>query len=119
METHWRIRMLGGLRAEYGEKAITRFNTQKTAALLAYLAYHSDQPHSREMLVDLLWPDEEPEAGRHNFRTALHWLRRSLEPEGIPAGSVVLADRLMAQLNPETVTTDAAEFKDGAQSWLS
>ena len=34
----WRIDLLGGLRASRGNQIVTRFDTRKTAALLAYLA---------------------------------------------------------------------------------
>ena len=40
MESAWRIDLFGGLSATHGERVVTRFRTQKTAALLAYLAYH-------------------------------------------------------------------------------
>ena len=38
MDPRWRIELFGGLRAHLGEREIHRFRTQKTAALLAYLA---------------------------------------------------------------------------------
>jgi DNA-binding SARP family transcriptional activator len=40
METQWRIELLGGLRATRGDQDISRFRSQKTGALVAYLAYH-------------------------------------------------------------------------------
>ncbi len=45
-----RIELFGGLRIVRGESTLTRFPTHKTAALLAYLAYHSDRAHPRESL---------------------------------------------------------------------
>src|SRR5438093_533531 len=47
MYTRSKVELLGGLRIEQGAEAaprvITRFRTQKTAALLAYLAYDRDR----------------------------------------------------------------------------
>ena len=40
MNAQWRIELFGGLRAEYPSREVTRFSTQKTAVLLAYLAHH-------------------------------------------------------------------------------
>jgi DNA-binding SARP family transcriptional activator len=54
MDTPWRIEMLGWLRASQGDRLLTRFRSQQTGALLAYLAYHPDRPHPRELLVELL-----------------------------------------------------------------
>src|SRR5205823_10337922 len=90
----WRIELLGSLRAISGSVTVARFRTQKTAVLLAYLACHPHRSHSREALIELLWPDEEEEAGRHNLRNALSALRRQLERPGLPAEQVLLADRL-------------------------
>lgn len=64
MDARCRIELFGELRVVQGERIITRFNTQKTASLLAYLAYHLDRAHPREALIEMLWPDNEPEKGR-------------------------------------------------------
>src|SRR5206468_2260594 len=62
-------------------------------------------------LVDLFWPGEDFEAARHNLRQALTSLRRQLEPPGVEAGAVLMADRASVGLNPAVVTTDVAEFE--------
>ena len=87
----WRLTLLGSLRAvsNDGTVAITRFRSQKTASLLAYLASHPDRNHPREAIVDQFWPDDDPEAGRNSLRVALAALRRELEPEPLAAGSVL------------------------------
>ena len=74
----WTIHLFGALRVVQAEQTITRFRTQKTGALLAYLAFYRHRAHPRERLVDLLWPDDEIESGRHNLRLALSSLRTSL-----------------------------------------
>src|SRR5438046_2279417 len=51
--------MLGGFRVIVGSHVATRFQNQKTGALLAYLAFYSQRAHPREVLVDLLWPAAE------------------------------------------------------------
>lgn len=111
MNEPWRISLLGGLRIEGSQTTITRFNSQKTAALLAYLAYHRRHVQAREILIDLFWPEGTPEAGRHSLSVALSTLRNQLEPPGFSAGSVILADRYSVGLNPAAVTTDVAEFE--------
>lgn len=106
----WRIELLGGLRAVSGEVTVTRFRTQKTGFLLAYLALYRHRAHARETLAELLWPEDE-EAGRHNLRNALSALRRQLELPGMHAGPVLLADRFTVRLNPALVTTDVGQFE--------
>ncbi|MBV9468120.1 MAG: AAA family ATPase, partial [Abitibacteriaceae bacterium] len=114
MPERWRIELLGGLRAcslpEKG-RALTRFRTRKTGALLAYLSYYLHQQHSREVLIEVLWPASSPETGRNNLRLALASLRRQLEPPDVPPGSILQADRNVISLNPAAVTTDIAAFE--------
>ncbi|MCW3100775.1 MAG: putative ATPase, partial [Chthonomonadaceae bacterium] len=106
----WTIQVLGGLSAHSPQRQLSRFRTQKAASLLAYLALHP-APQPRETLIDLLWPEVEMEAGRHNLSNALSFLRHLLEPPGVPPGTVVLADRATVRLNPAAVTVDAVEFE--------
>lgn len=108
----WRIEMFGGLRAVRGAEILSRFKSQKVAALLAYLAFHASQAHSREELVELLWPNDELEAARNRLRVALSTLRHQLEPPGIAAGSVLIADRTTIQMHPEAYTTDVQAFSN-------
>ena len=106
-----RVEMLGGLRVVQAGRVITRFRTYKTGALLAYLAYFS-RPHPREALIEMLWPDCEPDAGRNSLSKALSSLRNQVEPPGVaPAGSVIVADRAFVGLNPDALSTDVADFE--------
>jgi hypothetical protein len=100
MDARWRIELLGRLRAVQGDRGLTRFRTQKTRCLLAYLAYDVQRSHPREELIEMLWPESDLDAGRGNLSTELHSLRRQLEPPGVPAGAVIVADRFAVQLNP-------------------
>ncbi len=79
--------------------------------MLAYLALYGNRPHPREELIALFWPDADTEQGRTSLRTALASLRRQLEPSGVEAGAVLLADRQSVRLRPEAFTTDVAEFE--------
>lgn len=52
----------------------------KVRALLALLAVNNGQPIHKERIVECLWPDMEDDSAQHNLHTAVHNLRRSLEP---------------------------------------
>ena len=109
----YRVEMLGRLQVRQdGRAVIPRFATQKTAALLAYLAYHRSGTHPREVLGEMLWPGSNRAAARDRLSTALSSLRHQLEPPGGPlAGSVIRADRFSVGLNPQAIRTDVAEFE--------
>jgi len=106
-----RLSMLGGLRIErLGAVPVSRFQTQKTAALLAYLTLFCGRTHGRELLTDLFWPDAAPDDGRRSFRNALSSLRRLLEPPGTPMGAVLVADRTSVRLNLSNIEIDVTRF---------
>jgi DNA-binding SARP family transcriptional activator len=112
MDVWWRIELLGGLQAVRGDRVVTRFRTQKTGILLAYLAYYRQRAHPREALIELLWGDDDFDAGRHSLSVALSSLRQQLEPPGVPAGAVFLTDRTSARLNPQSVSVDVADLEE-------
>lgn len=82
----------------------------KAGALLAYLTFFPDVPHSRETLAEILWPNTEPRAARANLRFVLSTLRRNLEPPGIPAGTVLRTDISSIRLRGDVISTDVVEF---------
>ncbi len=111
METPLRVEMFGALRIVRGTQLVGRFQTQKTGALLAYLACYRDRQHSREELIELLWPEADPTAGRNRLKQALSVLRSQLEPADELAGTILQADRAYVSLNNHAVTTDVADFE--------
>src|SRR5690348_14237418 len=111
MDEIWRIELLGGLRATSSDRVVTRFSTRQTAMLVAYLASHAQHAAPREWLIEQLWPECEPRAGRLRLRVALTSLRRQMEPPGAPAGSVIVAARDLVGLNREAYSTDVEEFE--------
>jgi predicted ATPase/DNA-binding SARP family transcriptional activator/Tfp pilus assembly protein PilF len=116
MSEPWRINLFGSLRAQRGERIVTRFKTQKVASLFAYLAFHLRQAHSREILMEMLWPESDALTLRNSLSVALSSLRHQFEPPGIAQGTVLRADRFSVGLNPVTVTTDVAEFEQALKA---
>ncbi len=117
MDPRWRIELFGGLHVRLpaappcNGRVIDRFQTQRVAALLAYLACHARASHSREVVSEVLWPEEAPVAARHNLRQALFSLRRQLEPPDVALGPLLRADRHHVGLVAEAVTIDVVEFE--------
>lgn len=106
----WQVTMLGTLSVQRGSVVVTRFTTQPTASLLAYLAYQPTAWHPREVLIEMLWPGVAAERGRGRLNTALHSLRRILECTEDDRGRIVLADREHVRLAEGQVTTDVQRF---------
>ena len=107
----WRVRVLGGVRADDGQETIERFGSGSVAALLARLAMYPSRRHSREELVELLWPGVQPEAGRNRLRQTLFALRALLEPPSAMPRPVIVADRASIGAVEGALECDAVEFE--------
>jgi DNA-binding SARP family transcriptional activator len=86
------ISLLGAPEFRLGSVPIANIESDKTRALLAYIAMDAELPHRRETLTDLLWPDSPATQARHNLRQALHNLRVALREHSAPAAHLQ-ADR--------------------------
>jgi DNA-binding SARP family transcriptional activator len=77
-----RLYFLGQARAiwQTGSKQRPLRIQPKPFHLLAYLALNWEQPHRRETLCALFWPDKPPRQAANNLRQALWHLRRVLPP---------------------------------------
>ncbi len=93
------ISLLGPLQVALDGKPITDFATDKTRALLAYLAVEADHPHRRDALAGLLWPDQPQRKARQNLRQALSHLRRAIGEQD-QARPFLLTSRETIQFNP-------------------
>lgn len=111
-----RIKLFGGLRVWINGHPVVRFRTRKTASLLAYLAYHLDRLHPREMLVEMFWSESELAKGRNSLSKAISSLRKQFSPISWDNSSILYADRFYVGLKPELVTTDVSEFDANLRS---
>ncbi len=87
---------------------------RRKLALLVYLRL-TPRPVSRDLLLDLLWPEDEPERGRHSLNEALSHLRRVLGRDalGPRGGDVRLAPD--APLSSDVVEFDQAVLRDHSE----
>jgi predicted ATPase/DNA-binding SARP family transcriptional activator/tetratricopeptide (TPR) repeat protein len=90
--------LFGVPRIELDEQPIP-LNRRKAQALLAYLCVET-HPHSRDSIIDLLWPLFEPEDGRNNLRRELSILKKQLEVD-------------ILQVNRVTVGVDSGALESG------
>jgi len=111
MRSKWRVEMLGTLRATGFGQEVARFRTRRVASLLAFLAYHRGRTHPRDLLAEMLWPEEDPMSGRRNLRQTLFSLRSVLEPPPVAPGAVIVATTDSVAFNPDAFETDVDEFE--------
>lgn len=84
----------------------------KRAALLAYLALATPgEPHRRDSLLALFWPEHDVKHARNALSQALHFLRRSLGPEPLVTNK---GDAL--SLNWKNFWCDALAFEEALEA---
>jgi predicted ATPase/WD40 repeat protein/DNA-binding SARP family transcriptional activator len=103
------LAFLGQFQVTQQGQLVTRFESDKVRALLAYLAVEAGV-HSRNTLAELLWSGFTAESARTNLRHSLHELRQTLgDAEAVPPFLVVT--RQSIQFNPTArYTVDVETF---------
>jgi len=116
------IETLGGFSVLRGDSQVTRSEWQSKRAreLLKLLVARRGRPIAREMLMDLLWPDEDPARVGNRLSVALSTVRAVLDPErrGNPDDFVV-ADSDSVALNLEHLDVDLERFLGQAAEGLA
>lgn len=108
--THLSIGLMGPLQVALDDQPVTRFETEKDRALLAYLVADAARPQLREYLAELLWPERPAGAAQANLRHTLASLRQTIgDPSAAP--QFLLITRATIQLNRAAdIYTDIAAF---------
>jgi DNA-binding SARP family transcriptional activator len=113
---HLVLALLGPLQVTVDGRPATGFSSAKVRALLAYLAVEADQPHPRDSLTALLWPDWPDGHARNNLRQALANLRAVLG-DASASCPYLLISREMVQFNRASDhTLDVAAFERGIRA---
>src|SRR5512136_739786 len=99
-----RLFLLGAPRLEQQHRNVN-LSRRKAIAALAYLVV-TRQPHSRDELATLLWPDQDQSGARANLRRDLSTLKQILGDQ------TLLVDQALVGLNPEAdLWTDVDAFQ--------
>lgn len=115
-----KIKLLGGFQVAFEDRQVADADWRLTKArsLVKLLALEKGHRLHREQVVDLLWPDLEPEAATNNFHQALHAARRALGTV-IPGGAATPVIRLQRQLlalePPFPVWVDVSAFEQAVE----
>jgi predicted ATPase/DNA-binding SARP family transcriptional activator len=105
------IRLLGGFQVTLAGQPVTAFETDKTRALLAYLAVQAAWPQRRETLAGLLWPGVLESSARRSLSQALFKLREAIGDYAARPPFLLIA-REALQFNPESnYWLDVSEFE--------
>jgi predicted ATPase/DNA-binding SARP family transcriptional activator/Tfp pilus assembly protein PilF len=110
------IQTLGDCQITLNGQRISAFETDKSRALLVYLAIESAKPQRRSHLAGLLWSEEREERALHNLRQTLSSLRKTLGDTQAET-QFLIVDRESIQLNPQAdIWIDAKVFSQHLSS---
>ncbi|MFK0194348.1 ATP-binding protein [Kitasatospora sp. NPDC090308] len=117
-----RLHLFGGFRAERdsGPPLAERWPRPSARTLVKVLALAPGHCLHREEVMELCWPDAEPQSAAGSLRVALHAARHALEPELAPraASSYLKTDGALLLLDP-AVWIDADHAEQAAQDALA
>jgi two-component SAPR family response regulator len=85
-----------------------RWRTAKSEELLALLIHYQGKAISKEILIDTLWPEAEPEKAANNFRVTCTYLRNTLTDKGF--ANLLLRDRDSYLLDTSRLRCDLLLF---------
>jgi DNA-binding SARP family transcriptional activator len=100
----------GPFRVYQHDQPVKEWISRKGKSIFKYLIAHRDRPISKEVLMDLIWPDTPPEAARNNLNVAIYGLRQSLRQAGLAESTILYQDDCYL-INPElTIWVDVEAF---------
>lgn len=106
------VQVLGKLRLWNAATVVDRFPTRRVEELLAFLLFYQHREHSREKLIDLLWPDQPPANGRASLSTALWRMGKVFKGMGVSPAGFVHTNRDWIKLSPvQPFIVDAMKFE--------
>jgi DNA-binding SARP family transcriptional activator len=102
---------LGTLRVYRQGRLLDGWTSKKGQSIFKYLLLHRDTPAQKEILMDLFWPDTDPESARRNLHQAIYALRGTLNLKELDFQHIQFRDdhyRLNPNLN---IWMDSEEFE--------
>jgi len=115
------VRVLGGFGVERGGIPVltNEWQSRKARDLLKVLIARRGHPAARDVLLDLLWADEDPSKAASRLSVTLSTLRAVLDPEKKFDSEYFLAnDRTAAWLRLEHMSVDVEAFLSDAAAGL-
>jgi DNA-binding SARP family transcriptional activator len=109
---------LGRFRVFQGEKEITEWHSFKGRDVFKYLLVRRDTPVAKDILMDVFWPDADPQAARRNLHQTIYSLRQTLRGEQ-PEFQYIWFENDCYFINPQMrVWLDFFEFEKYIQAGL-
>lgn len=112
-----RVRCFGQFHCHAGEEtAPIRWRTVKAEEMFALFVHYRGAPVSREIVIDTLWPEAEPQKAPNLFRVTCTYLRNALAERGFE--NMLSRERDSYRVDMSRLKCDAAAFITGMNAAL-
>ncbi len=104
------IYFLGAFRVYQNEQQILNWNGLKGVSIFKYLIAQIGTPITKDKLMDMFWPDIEPDASRRNLHQAIYSLRKTLNNKNSPLQPILFENDCYLLNSELTIWLDYKEF---------
>jgi DNA-binding SARP family transcriptional activator len=108
------IKCLGGFRAMRGKVPVrdSEWKSKRAKTFVKLLVAQDGYAVSRDIALETLWPDMDPDTLGPTFNSMVHRVRKVLEPKNVQGGSAscILHTDGVIKLNKDLVRTDVAQL---------
>jgi len=108
--------LLGRFRLFRRGQLLEGWHGSKTPRVVRYLFAQRGRPVPRDVLIDLFWPDVDPETARRNLHQAIYVIRKALRAACDPNQLILFADEAYAVNTSAGMWCDADEFEACARA---
>lgn len=109
----------GNFELQVDHKRIDKWQSLKAKSLLKFLIACKNKPISKDVLIEMLWPNCDPEEGKNNLKAVVYSLRQTLLGQKTDSRvfQLILFSEGQYLINPEAeVWVDVSEFE---HHWLT
>jgi DNA-binding SARP family transcriptional activator len=106
-----RIELMGNFQVVCEGSEAVRFHPGRPAALLGYLATQFGRKISRDIVMEVLWPEVEETSGRNRLKQTLSVLRRQLGADESSLAEIIVTDRDFLSIDTSNVLVDVVQFE--------
>jgi len=106
---------LGAFQVLADDTPIDVWPNSKSKAVLKYLLLNRQTPVTKEVLMDLFWPDADPDAARNSLNVSIHRLRRALGRVSSTFPFIVFREGCYALNRKLRIWTDVDAFLEHLQ----
>lgn len=90
----FKVYCLGAFRVYQDDCLINDWPSRRGKSILKYLLLHRNRSVAKEVLMELFWPEADPEAARNNLNVAIYGLRQALRDSRPNFSHIVFQDGL-------------------------